>query len=491
MSDRLDRRRFLAATLAGAAVVAFDPLSGGWVSAAQAAEGTPRGAVSVPDLDGELTTDPTVLAEFADDYGHIVHRTPLAVLRPGSVADVVALVRYANRHRIAVSVRGQGHSTYGQSQVGAGVVIDSRTLARVHEIRSDRVVADAGVTWKELATATLARGLTPPVFTDYLDLSVGGTLNAGGIGGTSQRYGLQVDTVLELEVVTGEGQLVRCSPTRNRALFASVLGSIGQLAVIVRATLKLVRAPARARAYQLYYSDLDTYLADQRRALAAGRFDSLEGQAQAQATAAGGWEFFVDAAVYYGDTPPDDAAVTAGLRFDPARTVITEYSFADWIDRLRPTVEFLKSIGAWYLPHPWIDVFLPAERTRQVVAATLDGLTVADTGQGPVLLYPFRPRLVRPPFVEVPDVPVAFLFSLLRTTVPPTTVESQLAGNRELYDRARAAGGKRYPIGSVRLSRRDWVDHYGRDYPAFAAAKATWDPRRVLSPGQGIFGPPR
>ena len=490
MSPSLDRRRFLTTVMAGAAVVAFDPLGGRWVTAAEAAENAPRTAVAIPHLDGELTTDPAVLAAFADDYGHIVHRTPLAVLRPGSVADVVALVRYANRHKIAISVRGQGHSTYGQSQVGAGVVIDSSTLNRVHEIRPDRVTADAGVTWYELATATLARGLTPPVFTDYLDLSVGGTLNAGGIGGTTQRYGMQVDTVLELEVVTGTGALVTCSPSRHRSLFESVLGSLGQLAVVVRATIRLVPAPESVRGYQLYYSGLGTYLADQRRALAAHRFSSLQGQAQRTA-ADDGWEFFIDAAVYHRGTRPHDAAATAGLRFDPARTVVTEYTFMQWIDRLRPAVEFLKSIGAWYLPHPWLDVFLPASRTRDVVAATLAELTLADTGQGPVLLYPFRTRRVRPRFVELPREPVAFLFSLLRTTVPPTTVAAQLAGNREVYQRSRDAGGKRYPIGSLQLSHRDWLDHYGRDFPAFAAAKATWDPCRLLSPGQGIFGPPR
>ena len=46
-------------------------------------------------------------------------------------------------------------------------------------------------------------------------------------------------------------------------------------------------------------------------------------------------------------------------------------------------------------------------------------------------------------------------------------------------------------VGSVPFTPLDWVAHYGRDYPAFVAAKATWDPRRVLAPGQGIFGPPR
>ena len=492
MSDRPDRRHFLAAAVAGAAVVAFDPLRGGWVTAAQAAAspgGTPSGAVAVPGLDGELTTDPAVLAAAADDFGHLVHRTPVAVLRPGSVRDVVRMVRYANEHRIGVSVRGQGHSTDGQSQVQAGVVIDSRTLAEIHEIRGDHAVVDAGVTWLDLAVATVARGLTPPVFTDYVELSVGGTLMAGGIGGTTQTYGMQVDTVLELEVVTGEGELVRCSPGRRRALFDSVLGSLGQLAIVVRAAVRLVPAPAAARGYQLFYTDLDTYLGDQGRLLAARRFSSLQGQAVRNA-ADTGWDFMVDAAAYHDGTPPDDAVITRGLGFDPARTLVTDYSYLDWVNRLKPTVDFLKQIGAWTLPHPWIDVFLPASRTRQVVADTLATLTLADTGQGPVLLYPFRPGLVRPPFVELPQEQAGFLFSLLRTTVPPADPLQQRADNRVLYERARDAGGKRYAIGSVPLTAQDWVDHFGADYPAFVAAKAAWDPRRVLSPGQGIFPPP-
>jgi Cytokinin dehydrogenase 1, FAD and cytokinin binding len=118
-----------------------------------------------------------------------------------------------------------------------------------------------------------------------------------------------------------------------------------------------------------------------------------------------GWEFFIDAAVYYTDTPPDDAAVTGGLRFDPARTVSENVTFLDWIDRLRPTVELLIQLGVWFLPHPWINLFLPASRTAAVVEPTLADLTPADTGMGPILLYPFRPGLVRRRFVQTPDEP--------------------------------------------------------------------------------------
>ena len=58
---------------------------------------------------------------------------------------------------------------------------------------------------------TLPRGLTPPVLTDYLNLSVGGTLAVGGVGATTPRYGLQSDNVLEIDVVTGRGEVLTCS----------------------------------------------------------------------------------------------------------------------------------------------------------------------------------------------------------------------------------------------------------------------------------------
>src|SRR5262249_46053638 len=149
----------------------------------------------VPPLDGMLSTDPNMLASYADDYGHIVHRTPMAVLLPGSVADVVKMVKYARKHGICISSRGKGHTTMGQSQVQAGIVIDMTTLDAIHSIGHDRAVVDAGVVWRDLLLATTEKGLTPPVLTDYTGLTVGGTLSVGGINGTSFVHGAQIDNV--------------------------------------------------------------------------------------------------------------------------------------------------------------------------------------------------------------------------------------------------------------------------------------------------------
>lgn len=482
----LDRRRLL--TAAGAVVLAFDPVGRAWVTTADAAEGLPAGALRVPRLDGELTTDPAALAEAADDYGHIVSRTPVAVLRPGSVRDVVAIVRYANRHGLQVAMRGQGHSTFGQAQVDGGVVIDSRTLAEIHAITGDRAVVDAGVLWSTLTRAALAHGLTPAVLQDYLELSVGGSLGVGGIGGATQRYGLQVDNVLELEVVTGEGRLVRCSPTRSRLLFESVLGGLGQYGILVRATVALVPAPTSARVYELFYADLGAYLADQAWLVEQQRFGFHEGQVVERADGAG-WEYKIEVAAYTqpGEVP-DDTALLAGLSPLPGRTIVTDHTYLDWLDRLAPTVAFLIEIGVWFFPHPWINLFLPAGTAQEVVSGALAQLTPERNADAPILLYPLRTALLERPLVRVPDEPIAFLFAILRTAPPDPAVVGALVGeNRALYEAARDAGGYRYPVGSVPFTRADWRQHYGPTWPRVLAAKQRFDPHHVLTPGQAIF----
>jgi len=164
-------------------------------------------------------------------------------------------------------------SVYGRSQVRGGTVADMSGLRAVHRVDDDRVTVDAGATWRDVLGATLPRGLKPPVLTDYLDLSVGGTLAVGGVGGTTLRHGVQSDYVLEMQVVTGRGEVLTCSPTRLPELFDAVRAGFGQVAVITRATLRLVAAPRQARHFLLFHHDLTTMLADARLLAAGRRFD--------------------------------------------------------------------------------------------------------------------------------------------------------------------------------------------------------------------------
>jgi cytokinin dehydrogenase len=200
-------------------------------------------------LDGELRIDDVSCGAAADDFGHLVHRTPAGVLLPESARDVATTIQWAASRSRTVAPQGQSHSVFGRSQTQNGIVIDMSKLQTVHTVEPERVVVDAGATWSQVLAATLPQGLTPPVLTDYLELSVGGTIIVGGVGAMTSQFGVQADHVLEMEVITGTGEKVTCSSSRHANLFNAVRAGLGQVGVITSATLELVPAPQSVRRY--------------------------------------------------------------------------------------------------------------------------------------------------------------------------------------------------------------------------------------------------
>jgi cytokinin dehydrogenase len=486
MDGKVDRRGFIRTSLAtAAAIVAYDPIARSWITECHAC------AIPIPSLDGVLVDAGPLLAEAADDFGHIVSHSPLAVLIPGSIHDIQKLVRFAGKHGLRVggmSMIGNTHSTHGQSQVDAGVVIEMGALSEIHELNEHDALVDAGVRWIELLEATVPLGKSPPTLTDHLDLSVGGTLSVGGIGGQAFRHGLQVDNVLELQVVTGRGKRVTCSPTHRAELFEAVRAGLGQFAIIVRARVRLVDVPAMVRTYTAVYPDAASMTADQALVVQDGRFDYVEGAAFPDG--AGGWLFSLEAAKYFDPAaPPDDTAMLSGLSFLPGTQSSSDASYFDFANRLAPVVAFLKSIGAWGLPHPWLNLFLPGGQAASFVQDTLAVTTVDDVGQGPILLYPFPRAAATARFLPLPGDDVVFLFSVLRNSLPyiPGHLAAQLQDNRDVYDAARALGSTQYAIGSIPFTPTDWQDHFGSTWVDFVGAKDEYDPDRILTPGQGIF----
>ena len=257
----------------------------------------------IPKLDGVLLFDEASRKAIAVDGSNIFHGIPAAVLKPGSVQDIVETVGYANRHALKVAIKGHGHATYGQSQAEGGIVIDSRTLSAVHRPTAESVDVEPGAFWGDVATATLAKGLSPRVYlSNCTAVTVGGTLSVGGIGNTSNHYGAQVDNVTELDVVTGDGRLVTCSPDRDNELFNIVLAGVGQCGIIVRARIPLVPGPSHVMLHDLIYADLEKYLADHLRIAADGRFDSQRGAMSRNKN--GEWSFSIEVGKFF--SPPDE-----------------------------------------------------------------------------------------------------------------------------------------------------------------------------------------
>ena len=407
-------------------------------------------------------------------------------LRPGSERDIKRVIKFCNRYRIKVAMRGQGHAVLGEAQVECGVVIDSRTLDAIHSIGPEGAVVDAGVKWSTLTLAALEQGLTPLVLTDYLDLSVGGVLSVGGIGGNMNQVGSVADNVSEIRFITGEGQKRTASSRVHSDVFEAALAGLGQFGVITQATIPLGPAPALVRIYELFYTNLSQYLADQRTLVRDARFGYQEGQIVPAAD--GGWNYKIEVGAYY--TPPagpNDSALLAGLSPDAGVTT-TDYPYFVWLSRVSFAEQALRAAGLWDTPHPWSDLFIPDSTVESYIANdVIPFLTPEQVGAGLILLYPFRTRKIDTPFFIMPRDSVTWAFDILRFPFDPSLTEALLDENRRLYDRAVEDGGKQYPVGALELSQTDWVRHYGRKWLDFVALKARYDRRNTMTPGQGIF----
>jgi FAD/FMN-containing dehydrogenase len=473
------RRTFLTGAIAGASslVLGFDPVRRSWVTEAYASSPV----IAIPNLDGQLLTDPATLTAFGDDFGHIVHNIPIAVLKPGSVQDVVRAVSFCRQHGIQVAMRGQGHSTQGQSQVLAGLVIDSSTLNAIEQVGSGFAIVQAGVVWHDFLAQVEPTGQRPAVITGFTALSVGGTLSMGGIGPASFRYGAIVDNVLSIDVVTGDGVLRTCSPIIQPALFAAVVGGVGQYGIIVRATVRLVSVAPMARNYVITYFDFPTFFADMNTLVGANQVDGIYSLFGAPAPTPSGYVYLLNVVKYYDpSSPPNDSTLLAGLQFAPPQLTtsnMTAFQYDVLVDQQLESLPF----G----PHVWGDLFLPGSQTATFVPTDL-----APPGfVGFVLLFPVKNMFPKAAAFRLPNEASVFLFDVLTSGDPndPTYAATQIPKARARFEAARAIGGKLYPIGSTPMSKADWAQQYGLLYPVLKVLKALYDPTNILTPGPGIF----
>jgi FAD/FMN-containing dehydrogenase len=158
---------------------------------------------------------------------------PAWVLRPGSVEDVRAGVRFAASSGLALSVRGGGHGFPGFGTNDGGVVIDLSQLGNVEILDSGRhlVRIGGGATWGQVAAALAPHGLAISSG-DTKSVGVGGLTLAGGIGWKVRKHGLALDNVAAAKVVTANGEVVRASAAENPELFWALRGGGGNFGIV-------------------------------------------------------------------------------------------------------------------------------------------------------------------------------------------------------------------------------------------------------------------
>jgi FAD binding domain-containing protein/berberine-like enzyme len=161
----------------------------------------------------------------------MIDRRPAIIARCASAADVIACVRFAREQDVVVSVRGGGHSVAGKSVCEAGLMID---LSAMKGIRVDplkkTVRAEAGLKLGEFDRETQAFGLATTLGV-VPDTGISGLTLGGGFGNLMAMYGLALDNVIGVDVVTADGRLLSANDSENSDLFWGVRGSSGNLGI--------------------------------------------------------------------------------------------------------------------------------------------------------------------------------------------------------------------------------------------------------------------
>ena len=164
-------------------------------------------------------------------WNAMIDRRPAAIVRAAGAADVIRAVGFAREHRLVLAVRGGGHNIAGNAVCENGLMLDLSPMKSVRVNPAARTArVEPGVTLNEFDREAQAFGLATPLGINSTTGVAGITLG-GGFGWISRKYGLSVDNLLSVDVVTADGTYLQASDTQNADLFWAVRGGGGNFAV--------------------------------------------------------------------------------------------------------------------------------------------------------------------------------------------------------------------------------------------------------------------
>ncbi|KAI4348656.1 hypothetical protein L6164_009355 [Bauhinia variegata] len=475
-------------------------------------------------LDGYLSMEDNEHA--ANDFGNIYHFPPLAILYPETVYDISRTIKHiyemGSGSEFKVAARGHGHSLQGQAQANQGLVINMKSLQgkemKVHGGEMPYVDVSGGELWINILHETLKHGLAPKSWTDYLYLTVGGTLSNAGISGQAFRHGPQINNVYQLQVVTGKGEILTCSKNQNSDLFYSGLGGLGQFGIITRARISLEPAKKMVKWIRVLYSKFSTFSTDQEYLISLeNTFDYIEGFViknrsgllnnwrssfnpkdpfqVSQFNSDGKTLYCLEMAKYFN---PDETeamnhveSLLSALSYIPSTLFQSEVSFVEFLDRVHISSIKLREKGLWEVPHPWLNLLIPRSKIHHF-AQEVFGKILLDSSNGPILIYPVnQSRWNSETSFVTPEEDVFYLVAFLSSAIPFSTgthsLENILTQNKQILDFCHNAQLEIKQYLPFYSSQEEWRAHFGPRWELFAQRKSTYDPLALLAPGHRIF----
>lgn len=479
------------------------------------------------ELQGTVDFD---AAAAGKDFGGLQSSEPLAMIHPASAEDVARVIKLASRSpNFTVAAQGNRHSINGQAMAHQGLVIDMKSMDPRIQVDPSGAHVDVsgGALWEEVLKRCVSdHGLAPRSWTDYLDLTVGGTLSNAGVSGQAFRYGPQTENVTELEVVTGNGDVLICSPNQNSELFFSVLGGLGQFGIITRARILLQPAPDMVRWIRLVYSEFSDFTTDAEFLVSGGTgdsFDYVEGFAFVNSDdPVNGWPsarlhpghpfdpthippsagpvlYCLELALHYSNHHRRSTVdkrlerIVGMLRYCRGLRVEAEVSYVEFLLRVKRAEEEAKANGIWDAPHAWLNLFVSKAHIAHFDAVVFKNILKHGIG-GPMLLYPLlrskwdsRKSVVLPAEGEI-----FYLVGLLRFSFPypkgeSLSVSEMISQNQEIVEVCKRKGFDFKLYLPHYDSKEGWRQHFGHQWTRFQQRKASFDPRAILAPGLKIF----
>lgn len=279
-------------------------------------------------------------------WNAMIDRRPGLIARCAGAADVMKTVRFARDNGLLLAVRGGGHGIAGNAVCEGGVVID---LSAMRSVRVDpvtrRLRVEPGATLADVDAETQAFGLVLPTGINSTTGIAGLTLG-GGFGWLTRKFGLTIDNLISMDVVTAEGKLVRVSENEEPDLFWAMRGGGGNFGVVTSFEFRLHDLPGNVLAGLVVhpFADAEKVLREYRQALETAPDEltcwAVMRQAPPLPFLPAEWhgkEILVLAMCYCGDIAAGEVA-TAGLRAigKPIADIVSPMPFAAWQQAFDP-----------------------------------------------------------------------------------------------------------------------------------------------------------
>jgi hypothetical protein len=168
-----------------------------------------------------------------------IDRYPALIVQPSGAADICQAVTYARENNLLMAVKCGGHSTSGKSTCDGGMQIDLSSYRNCEVDVANKVAHVAGGSLLgDMDHETMSHGLVTTAGT-VSHTGVGGLTTGGGFGRVARRFGLALDNVQSVDIVTADGQLRHASKERNPDLYWGVRGGGGNFGVVTNFDFRL------------------------------------------------------------------------------------------------------------------------------------------------------------------------------------------------------------------------------------------------------------